>query len=98
MPMHNPCHPGEIVKYECLEPLGLTIEEAAWGLGVSLDEIESLVNEESSVSADMAVRLSKAFGSTPETWLGMQMAYDLRQARDVADKIEVKRFVMEDAR
>lgn len=96
--MDNPCHPGEIVKYECLEPLGLTIEEAACGLGVSLDEIESLVNEESSVSADMAVRLSKAFGSTPETWLGMQMAYDLRQARDVADKIEVKRFVMEDAR
>lgn len=95
MPMHNPCHPGEIVKYECLEPLGLTIEEAALGLGVSIDEIASLVNEESSVSAHMAVRLSKAFGSTPETWLRMQMAYDLWQARDVTDKIEVKRFSMQ---
>ena len=95
MPMHNPCHPGEIVKYECLEPLGLTIEDAAVGLGVSLDEMESLVNEESSVSADMAVRLSKAFGSTPETWLRMQMAYDLRQARDASDKIEVKRFAIQ---
>ena len=95
MPMHNPCHPGEIVKYECLEPLGLTIEEAAWGLGVSRDEMASLVNEESSVSVDMAVRLSKAFGSTPDTWLRMQMAYDLRRARDVADEIEVKRFAME---
>ena len=94
MPMHNPCHPGEIVKYECLEPLGLTIEEAARGLGVSPAEMASLVNEELGVSADMAVRLSKAFGSTPETWLGMQMAYDLWQARDVTDKIEVKRFVV----
>ena len=97
MLMHNPCHPGEIVKYECLEPLGLTIEEAALGLGVSIDEIASLVNEETSVSAEMAVRLSKAFGSKPETWLRMQMAYDLWQARDVTDKIEVKRFVMQNS-
>ncbi len=95
MPMHSPCHPGEIVKYECLEPLGLTIEKAALGLGVSLDEMASLVNEESSVSVDMAVRLSKAFGSTSETWLRMQMAYDLWQARDMTDKIKVKRFSTE---
>ena len=92
MPMHNPPHPGEIVKWECLEPLGLSITKAADGLGVRYQTLSDLVNENASVSADMAVRLSKGFGSTPETWLRMQMAYDLWQARERSDQIEVKRF------
>ena len=93
MPMHNPCHPGEIVKYECLEPLGLSVTRAAKGLGVTRQALSDLINEKSGISVDMAIRLSKAFGSTPETWLRMQMAYDLWQAQDRAESIEVERFV-----
>ena len=92
MPMHNPPHPGEIVKYECLEPLGLTITRAAQGLGVSRQMLSDLVNEKAGVSVDMAIRLSQAFGSTPETWLGMQTAYDLWQAREQAVQIKVENF------
>ena len=92
MPMHNPPHPGEIVKYECLEPLGLTITRAAQGLGVSRQMLSDLVNEKAGVSVDMAIRLSQAFGSTPETWLGMQIAYDLWQAREQAAQIKVENF------
>ena len=94
MPMHNPCHPGEIVKYECLEPLGLSVTRAAAGLGVTRQALSDLINEKSGVSVDMAIRLSKAFGSKPETWLGIQMAYDLWHARERAESIDVERFVM----
>lgn len=90
--MHDPCHPGELVKYECLEPLGLSVTRAAKGLGVTRQALSDLINGKSGVSVDMAIRLSKAFGSTPETWLGMQMAYDLWQARERAESIEVERF------
>jgi addiction module HigA family antidote len=76
MPMYDPPHPGEIVRYECLEPLSLTVTRAADGLGVTRKTLSDLVNERSRISAEMAVRLSKAFGSTPETWLGLQMTYD----------------------
>lgn len=92
MPMQNPPHPGELVKYECLEPLGLTITRAAQGLGVSRQMLSDLVNEKAGVSVDMAIRLSQAFGSTPETWLGMQTAYDLWQAREQAAQIKVENF------
>ncbi len=92
MPMFDPPHPGEIVKYECLEPLGLTVTRAAEGLGVTRQTLSDLVNERSGISVGMAVRLSKAFGSSPETWLGLQMAYDLWQARDETARIEVERF------
>ena len=92
MPMANPCHPGEIVKYECLEPLGLTVTKAAKGLGVTRQALSNVINGRAGVSVDMAIRFSKAFGSTPETWLGMQMAYDLWQARDRAKEIKVERF------
>ena len=89
--MHNPPHPGGIVKRR-LEPLGLTVTRAARGLGVTRQALSELINERTGVSIDMAIRLSKAFGSTPETWLGMQMAYDLWQARDRAQRIKVERF------
>ena len=81
------------MKRQCLEPLGLTVTRAAQGLGVTRQALSELVNERTGVSVDMAIRLSKAFGSTPETWLGMQMAYDLWQARDRAGQISVERFV-----
>ena len=90
--MHNPRHPGEIVRHECIEPLGLTITRAAKGLGVSRKTLSDLVNERSRVSLEMAVRLSKAFGSTEETWLRLQIAYDLWQVRDRMKTIEVERF------
>ena len=92
MPMHNPPHPGEIVRSECLEPLGLTVTRAAQGLGVTRQALSDLVNEKAGVSVEMAIRLSQAFGSTPEVWLGMQTAYELWQARGQAERIEVERF------
>jgi len=93
MTMHNPPHPGGIVKRQCLEPLDLSVTKAAEGLGVTRQALSDLVNEKAGVSIDMAIRLSKAFGSTPETWLGMQTAWDLWQARDRAGRISVERFV-----
>ncbi|MDE2904998.1 MAG: HigA family addiction module antitoxin [Acidobacteriota bacterium] len=92
MAMQNPPHPGGIVKRQCLEPLDLSITRAARGLGVTRQALSELVNERAGVSVDMAIRLSKAFGSTPETWLGMQMAYDLWQARERARQIKVESF------
>ena len=92
MSMHNPPHPGGIVKRQCLEPLGLTVTRAAKGLGVTRQALSELVNEHTGMSIEMALRLSKAFGSNPETWLGMQTAYDLWQARNIAAEIEVEQF------
>jgi len=92
MDMANPPHPGGIVRRQCLEPLGLTVTKAAEGLGVSRQALAELVNEKSAVSAEMAIRLSKAFGSSPETWLGMQTAYDLWEARERASQLQVTRL------
>jgi addiction module HigA family antidote len=92
MVMHDPPHPGGIVRRQCLEPLGLSVTEAAKGLGVTRQALSELVNEKAGISALMAIRLARAFGSSPETWLGIQMAYDLWQARDRARAIEVRRF------
>ncbi|MDE0040387.1 MAG: HigA family addiction module antitoxin [Gammaproteobacteria bacterium] len=92
MAMRNPPHPGGIVRRQCLEPLGLSVTRAAAHLGVSRQSLSELVNEHGGVSVDMAIRLSKAFGSRPETWLGMQMAFDLWQARSRIDHIKIERF------
>ena len=92
MTMYNPPHPGEIVKMDCLEPLGLSVGRAAEGLGVSKQELSDIVNEKVGISAEMSVRLSKAFGSSPEMWLRMQMAYDLWQISESGERIEVKDF------
>ena len=81
MPMHNPPHPGLTVRHDCLEPLGLTVTEGAKVLGVTRQALNNLVNGKAGISPEMAVRLSKAFGTTPETWLRLQMAYDLAQVR-----------------
>lgn len=91
MPMNNPPHPGEIVKKDCIEPLDLTITEAAEGLGVTRQTLSQLVNGHRGISPNMAIRLSKAFGGSPESWLGQQMQYDLRQAEEEGDP-DVTRF------
>jgi addiction module HigA family antidote len=89
MPMHNPPHPGLTVRHDCLEPLGLTVTEGAKVLGVTRQALNNLVNGRAGISPEMAIRLSKAFGASPEVWLRLQMAYDLAQARQ--KKISVKR-------
>ena len=78
--MKNPPHPGRIVRQECIEPLDLTIKDAAERLGVTRQTLSNLVNEKSGISPEMAIRLSKAFGSNPEIWLGIQMDFDLAEA------------------
>ena len=80
------------MRRQCLEPLGLSVTRAAQGLGVTRQALSDLVNGHAGLSTEMAVRLSKAFGSSPETWLGMQMAYDLWQVRERAEQITVERF------
>jgi antitoxin HigA-1 len=91
MPMKNPAHPGRIVKHACLEPLGLSITEGAKILGVTRQTLTKIINGRSGVSAVMAIRLAKAFGSTADTWVRMQASYDLAQARKDEGKIKVRR-------
>ena len=76
MPMKNPPHPGLSVRHDCIEAHDLTITEAAGILGVTRQTLNNLVNGKSGISADMAIRLDKAFGGDAETWLRLQMAYD----------------------
>ncbi len=90
MPMKNPPHPGEIIKDVCIDPLGITITQAAQGLGVTRKTLSQVVNGHAGISPEMAVRLSKAFGRSPESWLALQSAYDLAQIAEEAAKIDVK--------
>jgi antitoxin HigA-1 len=94
MPMRNPAHPGRIVRSACLEPLGLSITGGAKILGVTRQTLTKIVNGKSGISAEMAIRLAKAFGSTAETWVRMQASYDLAQARKAQSKIRVQRQQM----
>ena len=91
MPMKNPPHPGGSIRRACLEPLGLSVTEGARILGVSRQALNNVINGKSGISPEMAIRLSKAFGSTPETWLRMQIAHDLSLARKNENKIKVRR-------
>jgi addiction module HigA family antidote len=90
LPMKNPPHPGSFVFDECIEPLGLTITEAAQALGVTRVTLSDLVNGKRGISPEMAVRLSKAFGVSAGTWLVQQAQYDLTQVN--SDRISVKRL------
>ena len=90
MTMKNPPHPGLSVRHDCIEPLGLTITEAAEALGVTRQTLNNLVNGKSGISAEMAIRLDKAFGGGAEAWLQLQMSYDLAQARRHEADINVK--------
>ena len=90
--MYNPSHPGELIKFECLEPLGLTVTAAAKGLGVTRKALSELVNGRSGVSPEMAIRLEKAGWSDADTWLKLQMQYDLWRARQKSKGLKVKKF------
>jgi addiction module HigA family antidote len=92
--MHNPAHPGEVLRETCLKPLDLTVKDAADGLGVTRKALSDLLNGHAGVSFEMAIRLEKAGWSTAEAWLKMQMNWSLWQARQAARSIKVKKFKM----
>ena len=92
MPMKNPPHPGRVVRVSCLEPLGLNVTEGAKVLGVSRQALSNLVNGRAGMSSEMAIRLAKGFGSTTETWIRLQAAYDVAQAQAREDEIRVERY------
>ena len=89
MAMRNPVHPGAIVREDCSKPLNLSVTGAARGIGVGRRTLSNLVSEKASV-VEMAYRLSRAFGSVPETWLGMQLAYDLSRTRALERSIKME--------
>ena len=91
MPMKNPPHPGLSIRHDCLEPLGLSVTDAAAHLGVSRKQLSDVLNGRSGISAEMAIRLDKAFGGGASTWYQLQAAYDLAQVLKRADRIEVER-------
>lgn len=92
MPMFSPPHPGMAIRHDCLEPLGLSITEAAKALGVTRQALNNVVNGKAAISPEMAIRLDKAFGGGAEVWLRMQTSYDLARAMKRAGKIMVKRI------
>jgi antitoxin HigA-1 len=90
--MHNPPHPGEILRELCLAPLGLTVTGAAEGLGVSRKTLSAILNGRASISPEMAVRLSIAFGTSAESWLNHQLQYDLWQIEKQRKTFRVAKF------
>ena len=90
--MHEPPHPGEVLRELYLEPLGLTVTETAKRLGVTRKTLSELVNGHSGISPEMALRIGAATKTTPESWLYMQMYYELWQARKTKKKLKVKRL------
>jgi len=97
MAMHNPPHPGEFIRDIYLEPFELSVRSLAESLGVSPSTLTRLINGNSGVSPEMALRLSKALGRTPESWLAMQHNYDLWHAKKTADLSAVRRLDFEAA-
>jgi len=92
MKMHNPPHPGEVLKKLCLVPLGLTVTKAARALGVSRKTLSSIVNCRSGISPEMAIRLSLALGTTAESWLNQQVQYDLWHAERNRKRLRVEKL------
>ena len=90
MPMKNPPHPGLSIRHDCLEPLGMSVTEAARRLGVSSKQLSDIVNGRSGISPEMAIRLDKAFGGGAATWYQMQAAYDLAQALNKVGRVEIE--------
>ncbi|MBV8829562.1 MAG: HigA family addiction module antidote protein [Acidobacteriaceae bacterium] len=90
MPMKNPPHPGGVVLRECIEPMGLSITDAASALGVTRNTLSELVNEHRGISPEMAVRLEKVFGGTAEGWLVQQAQYELAHIH--RERIKLKRL------
>ena len=92
MKMHNPRHPGEILRELCIEPLGLSITEAAEALGITRKTLSSILNGRSGISPEMAVRLSLAFSTSSESWLNQQAQYDLWEAEKRRKKLNVRKL------
>jgi len=92
MLMHNPPHPGEILRELCLEPLNLTVTEAAEALGVSRKTLSAIINGRAGISPEMAVRLSIAFGASAESWLSQQTQYDLWRAEQNRKNLKVRKL------
>lgn len=93
MRMYNPPHPGEVLRELCLEPLGLSVTDAAIALGVARKTLSAILNGHSGISPEMAIRLGKAFDTTPESWLNQQVQYDLWEAVQRPEKVHVKKLV-----
>ena len=92
MKMHNPPHPGEVLRELCLKPLGLTVTDAARALGISRKTLSGILNGRSGISPEMAVRLSIAFDTSAESWLNQQVQFDLWQAEQNRKKLKVRRL------
>ena len=92
MEMHNPPHPGEIIKELCLEPLGINPTQAAKALGVSRKTLSAIINGRARVTPEMAIRLSLAFGTSAESWLNQQSQYDLWLAWRKQQDFKVERL------
>jgi addiction module HigA family antidote len=92
MKMHNPPHPGEVLRELCLRPLGLTVTQAARGLGVSRKTLSGILNGRAGISPEMAVRLSLAFGTTAESWMNQQIQYDLWHVERRRKKLRVTKL------
>ncbi len=90
--LKNPPHPGLSVRLNCLDPLGLSVSDGAKALGVSRTTLSRLINGKAGISPEMAIRLSKAFGTTADIWIRMQASYDIAQAKDRVDDIHVERY------
>lgn len=94
MVMHNPPHPGEIIKELCLEPLGLSVTDAAKALGLSRKTLSAILNARAGISPEMAIRLLIAFGISVESWLRQQSQYDLWHAEQQQNELNVKRLMV----
>jgi addiction module HigA family antidote len=92
MKMHNPPHPGEVLSELCLKPLGLSVSQAALALGVSRKTLSAIVNGRAGISPEMAIRLSRAFDTTAESWLNQQVQYDLWHAEQNCRKLRIPRL------
>ena len=90
--MHNPPHPGEVIRELCLKPLELSVTKAAEGLGISRKTLSAILNGRAGISPEMALRLSIAFDTTPESWLNQQIEYDLWTAKKAKKKLRVKKL------
>ena len=92
MQMHNPPHPGEVLRALCLAPLGVSVTQAARALGVSRKTLSSILNGRAGISPEMAVRLSIAFSTTAESWLQQQVQYDLARVEAKRRSLQVKKL------
>jgi len=94
--MARPAHPGQFIRMEVLEPLGLSVTDAARILGVTRPALSALLNSRAALSPEMAIRIEKAFGPKMDTLLRMQTAYEIAAAREREDEIKVERYVPRD--